>query len=146
MRSSHLFLPLLIGLSACHPATVDKGPGVPSSKQTVTLSGTALYRERIALPADAQLVVTISDVSLMDAPSVTIAQVTIPTKGRQVPLAFSLDYDPARIIARNRYSVSARILGGDGKLLWITDTHMDLPPAGQTIELQLVRVQQSPSQ
>lgn len=34
-----------------------------------------------------------------------IAEVETATEGRQVPLAFSLDYDPARIDSRGRYAV-----------------------------------------
>lgn len=108
---------------------------------TVTLTGTALYRERIALQADALLTVTISDVSLMDAPARVIAQTRIPTEGRQVPLAFSLDYNSASIDPRHRYAVSARITDKADKLLWITDTHTPLPAPGQPVELLLVGVQ-----
>lgn len=110
------------------------------SRETVTLSGTASYRERVALPPDAQLIVRISDVSRMDAPSQTIAESKTATDGRQVPLAFSLDYDPAHVDPRGRYSVSARIVDRAGHLIWITDTHADIPPPGETIELRLVRV------
>jgi len=123
--------PLLMSLAAC--ATTPQ-PGA------VTLSGTATYRERIALPADSRLIVTVSDVSLMDAPSVTIAQTEIKTEGRQVPLAFSLSYDPVRIEPRRSYAVSARILDGQGQLAWITDTRNPLPPPGRPVELRLVQV------
>ena len=126
-------IPLLASLAAC--ATVPE-PG------TATLTGTATYRERIALPPDSRLIVTISDVSLADAPSVTIAQTETKTEGKQVPLAFSLNYDPARIEPRRSYAVSARILDGQGQLAWITDTRNTLPPAGQNIELRLVQVRQ----
>ncbi len=112
----------------------------PAPPAMVTLTGTALYRERIALPPDARLAVKISDVSRMDAPAPVIAETQFATEGRQVPLAFSLAYDPARITTRGRYSVSARITDGTGRLIWITDTHADLPSPGQTIELRLVKV------
>ena len=124
-------IPLLASLAAC--ATVPE-PGA------ATLTGTVTYRERIALPPDSRLIVTISDVSLADAPSVTIAQTETKTEGKQVPLAFSLSYDPARIEPRRSYAVSARILDGQGQLAWITDTRNTLPPTGQSIELRLVQV------
>lgn len=124
-------IPLLAALGAC--ATAPE-PG------SATLTGTATYRERIALPPDSRLVVTISDVSLADAPSVTIAETEVKTEGRQVPLGFSLNYDPARIGPRRSYAVSARILDGQGQLAWITDTRTPLPPLGQSIDLRLVQV------
>lgn len=126
-----LLVPLLAGLAAC-ATTPPQG--------SATLTGTATYRERIALPPDSRLVVTISDVSLADAPSVTIAETEVKTEGRQVPLGFSLNYDPARIEPRRSYAVSARILDGQGQLAWITDTRNPLPPLGQSIELRLVQV------
>lgn len=129
-----------ISLAACQPTSSGEN-AVASLAPTnlVTLSGTALYRERIALPADARLVVTISDVSLMDVAAPVIAETEVVAEGRQVPLPFSLEYDLARIDPRGRYAVSARITDAAGQLLWVTDTHVDLPRAGETIELVLVR-------
>lgn len=123
-------IPLLAGLAACVPMSE---PGA------ATLTGTVTYRERIALPPDSRLIVTISDVSLMDAPSVTIAQNQITTAGQQVPISFAVSYDRARIQPGRSYAVSARILDGRGKLVWITDTRNPLPPPGQGIELNLVQ-------
>lgn len=128
------FVPLLASVAAC-TTTPEPGPG----PGTVTLTGTVTYRERIALPADSRLIVTINDVSLADAPSVTIAQTEKKTEGEQVPLAFSLTYDPGRIEPRRSYAVSARILDGQGQLAWITDTRHALPARGQSVELRLVQ-------
>lgn len=134
MRSLPL-IAALAGLAAC-ATTPQPGP----EPGAVTLTGAATYRERIALPPDSRLIVTISDVSLADAPSVTIAQTEVKTEGRQVPLSFSLSYDPARIEPRRSYAVSARILDGQGQLAWTTDTRTSLPPPGQAVELRLVQV------
>lgn len=132
---------LLAGLGGCAVPPPQEGATMPDAPSgMVTLNGTALYRERIALPPDARLIVRINDVSRMDAPAPVIAETEIATQGKQVPLAFSLRYDPARIAARGRYGVSARILDGGGRLIWITDTHADLPSPGQTIDLRLVQV------
>ena len=136
------FLPvalLLLPLAACQSATPGDNAVMNAPSNLVTLSGAALYHERIALPSDARLTVTISDVSLMDVAAPTIAEIEIAAEGRQVPLPFSLDYDPGRIDPRGRYAVSARITDGAGQLLWITDTHVDLPRPGETVELLLVR-------
>lgn len=92
----------------------------PDALQTVT--GTLAYRERIALPDNAVVSVTLQDVSLMDAPAKVIATQRFETKGKQVPFPFELSYNRADIQARHRYSVSARI-EVNGKLRFITDTH-----------------------
>jgi putative lipoprotein len=123
-------IPLMAGLAACVPMS--------DSNETM-LTGTVTYRERIALPPDSRVIVTISDVSLMDAPSVTIAQNQISTAGQQVPISFAVSYDRARIQPGRSYAVSARILDRRGQLVWITDTRNPLPPPGQSIELWLVQ-------
>ncbi|WEK43825.1 MAG: YbaY family lipoprotein [Candidatus Sphingomonas colombiensis] len=126
----------LIGLAAC-ATTGDGGMHAHQPAAWTTLSGTAAYRERIALPPNARLEVEIRDVSLADAPAPLIASVTIDAKGRQVPLPFALRYDNARLDLRHNYAVSARITAG-GELLWITDTRNTLQPGQTNIALNLV--------
>jgi len=138
-------IPILAMLTACETLPrAETAAMQPAPDSNVTLSGTVFYRERIALPADARLAVRTSDVSLMDVAAPVIAEIEIATEGRQVPLAFSLNYNAARIDPRGRYAVSARITEGGGRLIWTTDTHVDLPPPGQLIELAVARVPSEP--
>ena len=95
---------------------------MPPSEDPVSVTGSITYRERMALPPTAQVEVTLSDVSLMDAPSKTIAQQAFTADGRQVPFAFSLTVDQRRLDPRHSYAVAARITDADGKLMFITDT------------------------
>lgn len=83
------------------------------------VTGTAAYRERIALPPDAVLEVTLEDVSREDAPAEVLGQARVEPAG-QVPIRFEIPYDPARIQANHGYSVRARITAG-GELLFATD-------------------------
>ncbi|MGF1695978.1 YbaY family lipoprotein [Vibrio kyushuensis] len=87
-----------------------------------SITGTVAYRERIALPENALVTVTLQDVSLADAPSVVIAKHRFETNGAQIPFNFDLAYDTNKIKTNHRYSVSARI-EVDGKLRFITDTN-----------------------
>lgn len=136
-----LLLPALAALSACQSAGAPPSSSAGANEAaTVTLDGTVAYRQRIALPPDARLKVTISDVSLMDAPATVIAETEIETAGRQVPIPFALDYDRSRIVAGRRYAVSARITDASGKLIWITDTHFDLPAPEAPATLTVVPV------
>src|SRR5690606_2626482 len=106
-------LSIAAGLTACAAVPPREAATMPSASHAlVTLSGTVLYRERIALPREARLAVRISDVSRMDAPALVVAEIDVATKGRQVPIPFEIAYDPARIDARGRYAVSARIVDG----------------------------------
>ncbi|QXH45823.1 YbaY family lipoprotein [Pseudomonas xanthosomatis] len=86
-----------------------------------SLDGEVFYLQRSALPPAATLSVSLQDVSLMDAPAVTLASQAGPVKGN-VPLPFHLTYDPAQVKPGHRYAVSARI-ELDGKLLFITTEH-----------------------
>ncbi len=90
--------------------------------QDNVVSGTVTYRQRVALPPSATLIVSLIDVSRADAPSITIAQQRIETAGKQVPFAFDMAYDRTKIQERNRYAVRAEIRDGD-RLLFTTDTN-----------------------
>jgi uncharacterized lipoprotein YbaY len=83
------------------------------------VTGTVTYRQRIALPPGAMVEVSLLDVSRADAPGVVIDKKEInPTT--QVPIPFTLNYDPAQIDVLHSYAVQGRIML-DGKL-WFTST------------------------
>ncbi|MCY1422725.1 hypothetical protein D3C76_939770 [compost metagenome] len=105
---------ILLGslLAAC-----SSNPPAPKA----SLDGEVFYLQRIALPPAATLSVSLQDVSLMDAPAVTLASQNGPVKGN-VPLPFHLTYDPAQVKPGHRYAISARI-ELDGKLLFINTEH-----------------------
>ena len=63
--------------------------------EQVSVTGRVTYRQRIALPPDAVVVVRVLDVSRADAPSITVAEQRIPVE-HQVPIPFSLDGRPRR--------------------------------------------------
>ena len=98
------------------PITPDAG-----STETATVSGTVAYRERIALSSDAVVEVKLVDVSLADAPSKTIAEITIADAG-QVPISFEIEYDPEAIDERFTYAIQAKIYER-GELRFVTATH-----------------------
>ncbi|MGF1690407.1 YbaY family lipoprotein [Photobacterium kagoshimensis] len=131
---------VLLGLAAALAITacstiIQKDKGMSS------VEGTVSYRERIALPANAKVTVTLSDVSLMDVAAEVISQQTFLTDGKQVPFNFLLDYETDEIIANHTYAVSARI-EIDGKLLFITDTANRVitdPNKTEKIDLMLVK-------
>jgi uncharacterized lipoprotein YbaY len=91
------------------------------SQALAMVSGTVTYPQRIALPPDATLVVKLEDISRADAPATIIAEQTIVTAGQQVPIPFSLTYDPKLINPRYQYAVRAQIFYGD-ELRWISTT------------------------
>lgn len=127
------------GLSLLASCTTNPSP--PPNPDPLRVTGTVAYRERIALNPSAEIVVQLLDVSRMDAPATVMAEQRIRANGKQVPIAFELDVDPARIDPRMRYNVSARILK-DGQLLFITDRAYPVLTyrEGNTASLMLTRV------
>lgn len=102
--------------------------------------GTVTFRERLALPPNARVVVRLSDVSRMDVAATTIAETTFVVGTRQVPIVFMLPYDRARIDPSHRYAVGATILTG-GQLMFSTDSayHVITMGSPTQVELRLVR-------
>ncbi len=89
--------------------------------RTVALSGhitgSVTYRERIALPPDAKIIVSLEDVTRANRSGEFVAQQTLQPK-TQVPVSFDLRYLPSLINLSHRYAISAAILGGGDELLW----------------------------
>jgi putative lipoprotein len=84
------------------------------------ITGTATYRERMALPPGAELEVTLEDISRADAPAVILGRTRVESPGSP-PFQFAIAFDPALVQARHRYAVRARITL-NGQLLFTTDT------------------------
>ncbi|HSV58949.1 MAG TPA: YbaY family lipoprotein [Variovorax sp.] len=131
----------LLALGAAALLAACTMPGQPAQgAQPLRVSGTVAWRERMALPPDAQIIVRLQDVSRMDVPAVTLAEQRIAAQGRQPPFAFELSVDPARIDPRMRYTVSARV-EHLGQLLFINNTAYPVltQGAGPSAQLMLVR-------
>ncbi|HMN47081.1 MAG TPA: YbaY family lipoprotein [Povalibacter sp.] len=109
-----LVLPAMVFVCA---GCASDGGGAPAQS---TLSGSATYRERMALPPSAVFEVTLEDVSRADAPAEVIGRTRIESPGNP-PIRFAIPYDPAKVSERHRYVVRARITV-DGTLMFTTDT------------------------
>lgn len=104
------------------------------------VTGTIAYRERMALPPGAVATARLEDVSRADAPATVVGEHVVQPTG-QVPIRFSIPYDPERIDERHTYAVRATITAG-GRLLWTTDTHHPVLTRGHgdRVDLMLRRV------
>ncbi|MNR88164.1 Membrane-bound lysozyme inhibitor of C-type lysozyme precursor [compost metagenome] len=140
LRTSRTIITLLVlSVAATGCAKWFKSENKPSLSGRVT--GTVTYRERIALPPDAKIIVSLEDVSRVGASSIFIAQQTLRASS-QVPIAFDLRYIPSAIDLRNRYSVRAVILDNRDELLWTTTESypVNFKEADQPFNLMLQRV------
>jgi putative lipoprotein len=79
------------------------------------LNGTITYRERMALPDTARVELQILDVTDEDAEPALVTEKLMETPG-QVPIAFTMPYDPHAIDANHTYALRAKIRVGDD--LW----------------------------
>jgi uncharacterized lipoprotein YbaY len=88
------------------------------------ISGTVTYLERITLPEDAQIEVILIDNSASDVASQLIGQQLITANGRQVPVAFAIEYPSEQIDPAHVYTLQARITLGNQPLF---DTPQPIP-------------------
>ncbi len=155
MKLVHMLsgLAVAVALAGCAKKGADIPTPAPNPNasgavsQTViaqpNVSGTVWIRQKVALPPDAVLTVTVSDASLADAPSKIIAQKAVRTEGKQSPFSFVLPFNPSDIQPNARILLSAAITIND-KLVFITDTVKPIINQGGTkAELTLVPVQQT---
>lgn len=108
--------------------------GTMISSTFETVSGTVTYRERIALPPNAIVRVTLEAVG---TPTEVIAEQTIATQGRQVPIPFSLNYDTSNIREQTSYIVRAQILV-DNQLRFIGDADYATSPKEKPAKVEVI--------
>lgn len=147
-------LAVAIALAACADKSADIQTPAPAANTSISatqqpaiqqpnVSGTVWIRQKVALPPDAVLTVTLSDASLADAPSKVLAQKAVRTEGKQSPFSFVLPFNPADVQPNARILLSAAITVND-KLVFITDTVQPVINKGGTkADLTLVPVQQT---
>jgi uncharacterized lipoprotein YbaY/predicted secreted protein len=132
ITSRALLMALIAGVFAMQ-ATV---PALAQSNTTVT--GEVLYRERIALPTSARVIVQLQDVSFADAAATVLAEQTIDPAGKGPPYPFQLAYDATKIDSRFSYAVHAQIKDGDTLLFTTTERYAVITQGNPVSGIQLV--------
>lgn len=129
---------MCLGLVLIGCATTGRTENAEGTAGVVT--GSVAYRERMALPPDAVVHVSLTDVSRMDAVAPIIAETTVVVAGRQVPIPFVLHYDRSRIEPNHSYAVRAVIRSGE-RMLFSTDaTHRVITQGNPTqVDVRVVR-------
>lgn len=110
----------------------------PDNSLMRVISGDVWYRERIALPPGAEVIVTLEDQSRADAPATVITDYTHVVDEGQPPYPFRLVFNPQAIDERMTYGLRARIVH-DGELLLTSTEHID-PFAGEPGDPVRIRV------
>jgi putative lipoprotein len=91
-----------------------------SAEDTASVTGTVAYRERVALPPDAIVEVSLIDATVRDDAARVVATTTVRADGHEVPLPFTLHYDAGRIAKTHLYTVGA-VIKSSGEPLFTTD-------------------------
>ncbi len=104
-------------------AGCDGSNAVNGDQHMANLEVEAFYRERMMVPPNTILRVTLEDVSKMDVAAALISEVERENPGAP-PYRVELAYDQGKIDARLRYAVRAS-LRADGKLLFTTTEFVD---------------------
>lgn len=80
------------------------------AQDTGKVTGTISYRDRSALPDNAEITVQLADVSRQDVAATVIAEQKFTSGGKQVPFPFELTYDPTKIDEKFTYAVQVTII------------------------------------
>jgi putative lipoprotein len=116
---------------------VVSGERDPAQTKEAAVTGTVAYLQRSALPPDAIVTVQLQDVSLQDAPADVVAEVKIPTAGKQVPIPFRLAYDPGNIHPAHSYAVRAHITE-NGSMMFTSNTSYPVITRGAPTEVSII--------
>jgi putative lipoprotein len=116
-------------------------PAAAAAQATSRVTGTAVIRQRVALPNNAVVTFQLLDASRAGTAAVVLAEQKFTTNGRQAPFQFELQYDPARIQQSGVYVVQGNVVV-DGRLRYATTQQYRVitggGPSTITIELQAI--------
>jgi putative lipoprotein len=118
-------------------------PARMATAEPRTVTGTALYRERIALPPEAVLTVRLGVLAGNALGSQLIAEQIVAPAG-QVPIAFSLQFDTQDAPQDARIGLDATITA-DGETLFRTAEALPLPAGDAPVEIMLVGAGREPA-
>jgi putative lipoprotein len=108
------------------------------------VTGSLFYRERLALPDDAQIVVELAYFPGEGDEPVVIGLDRFTSDGRQVPLDFSVPYDESEIDGRRNYYLQARIDHDSGKFRFVSGDPVKVITHGSPIEDVTIMMHQKP--
>ncbi len=126
-------------ISACSHYTGQFGDyaRLESGRDRGVVDGRVNYRERTVLPTDSRIDLWMVDVSPGVTTSVVLADTTIFTQGRQVPIDFRLSYDPSRVSRDHLYAIKAAIHSGE-RMLFATAKDTRVITRGNPTRVELV--------
>jgi putative lipoprotein len=104
-----------------------------AAQEAPMITGSATYRERMALPANAVFEAVLEDASRVDAPAILIKSFRKESPGNP-PFQFTIAYDPKQIVENHAYVVRTRVTV-DGKLLFTSTERNQVLTQGHGSEI-----------
>ncbi|WP_300380468.1 META domain-containing protein [Henriciella sp.] len=86
--------------------------------ENMTVTGALSYRQRIALPADAMVKISIWDAGLTAEQEAPFAERSFALNGRQVPIPFEIELGAGIELETDALRLEAQITNGRGNVLW----------------------------
>ena len=108
------------------------------------VTGSLFYRERIALPPDAEVTVELAYSPGAGEAPVLIGLDSFSSGGKQVPFDFSVPYDESEIDGRRSYFIQARIQHSSGKLRFVSAEPQKVITHGNPTSDLMVLLHQAP--
>ncbi|AOE50886.1 META domain-containing protein [Kangiella sediminilitoris] len=128
----------LTGLSACKKEVADSS----AQAQSIKVSATLMYRERMLAPNGSSLTVTIQDVSIADKPAEIISEEIIGlSDGIQLPLKIALEANRKDLKSNHTYTLHAKVRDPEGRLMWITTQNHRINTENSSVELGEIMMQ-----
>ena len=124
--ASALAVVMVPGCATVEPTPASAPTAGKAEPAATVIRGSIVYREKVALPPDAELVVQLVDVTKADKPALN-AEVKVRTDGRQIPIPFALPVDPAKLTG-SLHSMRASIRFG-GKTQFVTGARVNIDPS-----------------
>lgn len=121
--------------------TAAPGAAVTTQLAQPAVTGTVTLHDRIALPSNAALTVTVSDASVPDVPSRVITQSVAWIDGMQAPYNFTLPYNPADIQPNARILLSAAVTLNNQVIMTAQDIQPVITNGVTTGNLTLIPVE-----
>lgn len=115
---------------------VTSGLAVGHAATPSRVTGTATYREPIALPPQARFEATIEDVSRAGGPSQVVGRVLMEKVG-QPPIRFTIEVNKKQIVASHRYVMRATIRNRD-QLLFVSEQPVPVLTQGHGSDIVLL--------
>lgn len=109
-----------------------------AAQEANVVTGTAAYRERMALPPDAVFEATLEEAAGAGAPAGILGRARLENAG-QPPFRFSIPYDPARIVEGRSYSVRA-LVTVRGNVLFATNREYPVLTQGRGNQVSMLLV------